>query len=263
EGRTLIRAGIKRLRPDLLALQEVGSMNAFQELQASLKKDGLDFPFSEYVHSWDTNLHLAFLSKYPITERRPHTNESFLFQGRRLHVARGFGQIEIQVGRQAKVTVLSAHLKSKRQAGEFDQQGWREEEAVLFRAWIDAFLQRDPGGNLIVLGDLNDHISSRTLRTIIGRGRSKLFDPEPAERNGDSLGNPNPKYEPRRILWTHYFAKEETYSRLDYILLSRSLQPLVNELETYVLAMPDWGAASDHRPVCLRLELKDQREMRN
>jgi hypothetical protein len=96
EARRLIREGIKRMNPDVIALQEVGSTNAFGELISSLQAERLEFPYSEYVRAADTNLHLAFLSKLPIVARRPHTNESFLYQGRRFHVLRGFAEIEIK-----------------------------------------------------------------------------------------------------------------------------------------------------------------------
>jgi endonuclease/exonuclease/phosphatase family metal-dependent hydrolase len=256
EARALVREAIRRMNPDVVALQEMGSTNALGELVNSLRSEKVDFPFAEYVKGPDSNLRLAFLSKRPIVARRSHTNESFLYQGKRHHVSRGFGEIEVAVGNQ-RITFISAHLKSKRQVAEADQQGIREEEAALLRERIDDFFQREPSGKLIVLGDFNDDISSRTVKTIIGRGRTRLFDPKPAERNGDSLANPNPRYEPRRILWTHYFAKEETYSRVDYILLSGALRSAIDSAETYVLAMPNWGAASDHRPVCVRLNLPD------
>src|SRR5262245_1107974 len=62
EGRSLIRESIRRMNPDLLALQEVGSTNALVELVTSLRAEKMDFPFAEYVKGPDTNLHLAFLS---------------------------------------------------------------------------------------------------------------------------------------------------------------------------------------------------------
>lgn len=257
EGRALVRESIRRINPDVLALEEVGSTNALMELMASLHAEKVDFPFAEYVRGPDTNLHLAILSKAPIIARRSHTNENYLFEGRRHRVLRGFAEVDIAAGRNERVTLISAHLKSKRQVGEADQQGLREEEATLLRERIDDFFQREPNGKLIVLGDFNDDLSSATLRTIFGRGRTRLFDPRPSEQNGDSMPNPNPRYEPRRIFWTHYFAKEESYSRIDYILLSPNLRNAVDQGGTYVLAMPNWGAASDHRPVCVRIDLPD------
>ncbi len=254
EARKIVRESIKALHADILALQEIGSTNALLELRSSLKKEGLDYPYWEHVRSYDTNLHLAFLSKYPIIRRNPHTNENFLYQGRRFHVGRGFAEIEVEPAPGFRCTLMTAHLKSKRIAIEADQQGLREEEAILLREQIDEFFKRAPRGNLILLGDLNDGISTKTLRTILGRGKTRLFDTRPEERNGDSLPNPNPRYEPRRIVWTHYFGKEETYSRIDYILTSPPLRNNYHLEKSAVLNLPDWGAGSDHRPVCAEFE---------
>ena len=129
EARKIIRQSIKALNADILALQEIGSPKGLQELRAALKNDGVDYPYFEHVISYDTNLHLAFLSKYPITRRNPHTNENFLFQGRRFHVLRGFAEIEVEMPGNFRCTLITAHLKSKRIAVEADQQGLREEEA--------------------------------------------------------------------------------------------------------------------------------------
>jgi hypothetical protein len=42
-------------------------------------------PFWDEITGYDTNIHLAVLSRLPIVARRPHTNENFLLDGRRLH----------------------------------------------------------------------------------------------------------------------------------------------------------------------------------
>jgi endonuclease/exonuclease/phosphatase family metal-dependent hydrolase len=253
QGREIVRQAIRAMNADVIALQEVGRTNALLELRASLKKEGLDYPYWEYVKGWDSNLHLAFLSKLPIRAARHHTRESFLHQGRRFHVLRGFGEIEVEFEKR-RITFLTAHLKSKRQTAEADQEELRVEEAMLLREKIDEHLKRNANAELVILGDFNDGIGTRTYATLIGRGRGRLIDTRPNERNGDSLPNPNPRYEPRRISWTHYYAKEEIYSRVDMVLLSPALRERYRPEGSYVLAMKDWGAGSDHRPVCVRLE---------
>ena len=52
----------------------------------------------------------------------------------------------------------------------------------------------------------------------------------------------------------HSIAKEELYSRIDMVLLSPSLRRFYRPEQSYVLARKNWGAASDHRPVCVKLE---------
>ena len=44
----------------------------------------------------------------------------------------------------------------------------------------------------------------------------------------------------------HSFAKEDTYARLDYILLSRGMSREWIQEGTYILTMANWGIASDH-----------------
>jgi len=253
QARSIVRQSIRTMNPDLIALQEVGSTNALLELRAALKKDGLDFPYWQHVQGWDTNLHVAFLSKHPFTSVRHHTRESYLHRGRRFHVLRGFGEVEIEFEKR-RLNFITAHLKSKRQTAEANQEELRLEEARILREKIDQHLQRNSQAHLFVLGDFNDGVGTPVYQTLLGRGKNRLIDTRPHERNGDSLPNPNPRYEPRRIAWTHYYAKEELYSRIDMILLSPSLQKFFRPEQSYVLSLKDWGNASDHRPVCVKLE---------
>ena len=249
EARAKIRESLRTLKADVVALQEMGSTNALLELRASLKAEGLDYPHWEHVSGWDTNIHVAVLSRFPITARRPHTNESFLLFGRRFRVSRGFAEMDIQVNSRYSFTLITAHLKSRRPVPEADEAELREQEALLLRERIDARLTANPEGNLIVLGDLNDTKDTKSTRAIIGRGKTALIDTRPAERNGDNQPNPNPRYEPRNITWTYHYGKEDSYSRFDYILISRGMVPEWNKEETYVLALANWGIGSDHRPV--------------
>jgi endonuclease/exonuclease/phosphatase family metal-dependent hydrolase len=89
------------------------------------------------------------------------------------------------------------------------------------------------------------------MKSILGRGKTGLFDTRPAERGPGSAaaqatGDPA---QPRRTTWTDFYAKEDSYSRIDYILISHSLEKDWRAEETYVLNLPDWGTASDHRPL--------------
>ena len=100
-----------------------------------------------------------------------------------------------------------------------------------------------------MLGDFNDVKNSDSTKAIIGRGKFKLTDTRPAERNGDNAPNENPRFEPRNVTWTHYYGVEDSYSRVDYILLSPAMERCWLKGETYVLAIPNWGVGSDHRPI--------------
>jgi endonuclease/exonuclease/phosphatase family metal-dependent hydrolase len=258
EGRAKIRENIKAIQPDVIAFQEMGNTNALLELRASLKADGIDFPHWEHVTGWDTNIHVAVLSKFPIVARRPHTKDTYLVQGRRFHVSRGFAEVDVQVTPAYQFTLFVAHLKSKRPIPEADEAEMREQEALLLREKVDARLKTNPNANIVVVGDMNDTKDSKPVRALIGRGKMKLADTRPAERNGDSTPARNPAYDPPSITWTYFYGKEDSYSRIDYVLLSPGMAREWRKDASYVLTVPNWGQASDHRPVAVGFVAKDQ-----
>ena len=132
---------------------------------------------------------------------------------------------------------------------EADEAELREQEAKILREKIDALFHADPNINLVVLGDFNDTKDSKSTRVVIGRGKHALLDTRPAERNGDDQPNPNPRYEPRTITWTHHYGKEDTYSRIDYIMLSPGMAREWDRQNTFILTQTNWGVGSDHRPI--------------
>jgi endonuclease/exonuclease/phosphatase family metal-dependent hydrolase len=253
-----VRESILALKPDVLVLEEMGSTNALLELRDSLKAEGLDLPYWEHVAGFDTNIHVAILSRFPFAARRSHTNESFLLGGRRFRVSRGFAEVDVQVNPNYSFTLMAAHLKSKRTIAQADEAELRLEEAKLLREKIDARLAANPDANLIVLGDFNDTKDSASTKAVIGRGKYKLVDTRPAERNGDNTPNPNPAWEPRNVTWTHYYGKEDSYSRIDYILISPGLAREWVANDTYILTLPNWGVGSDHRPLVAAFEAADK-----
>jgi len=52
--------------------------------------------------------------------------------------------------------------------------------------------------------------------------------------------------------------KGDTYSRIDYILTSHGMVREWLPAETYVLSSPNWGVASDHRPVVAGFVAEEQ-----
>lgn len=249
EAKGRVREMIRALDADVIGLQEMGTTNALLELRASLKSDGLDYPHWEHVTGRDPAIHVAILSKFPIISRRPHTNDNFLLHGRRFQVSRGFVEVDIRVNPTYEFTLLVAHLKSKRPVPEADQAELREEEAKILREKVSSRLAANRNANLVVIGDLNDTKDSKPVRIVIGRGADGLVDTRPAERNGDSRAPPRPGWAPMNISWTYFYGKEDRYERIDYLLLSRGMAREWDEANTFVLAAPRWGEASDHRPI--------------
>lgn len=249
ESRFRVNEILLAIRPDVLALQEMGELEALKTLQADLKRGGLDLPFREHLGGADTNIYMALLSRFPISSSHPHTNESFVLDGRRFHPGRSTINVDICVHSNAHFNLLTTHLKSKRPVAFADEAELREQEARLLRAHVDELLHHDPRAPMIICGDFNDTPDSKPIRLLIGTGRYALEDSRPSERHpGDPAALPDGSHE-RRITWTHYYAKEDTYSRIDYIFMSRGLRPTWHPEQSYVFASPVWGEASDHRPV--------------
>jgi endonuclease/exonuclease/phosphatase family metal-dependent hydrolase len=249
DAKAKVRESIKAMHPDVIALEEMGTTNALMELRASLKNEGEDFPYWEYVPGADPDIHVAILSKLPIVARRPHTNVEYLLDGKRSLVKRGFAEVDIQADANLTFTMLVAHLKSKRTDDAEDEEAMRLGEAKALHEIIETELKADPEKKMVVLGDFNDGRNSDPMRAIIGRGKFKLVDTRPAERNGDDRPSSSPRYEPRNVAWTHYYGVDDTYSRIDYILLSPAMAKDWLPAETYIPTVPNWGLGSDHRPI--------------
>jgi endonuclease/exonuclease/phosphatase family metal-dependent hydrolase len=258
EAKARIRETILAAKPDVIALEEMGTVRALLELRDSLKTNGLDLPHWEHITGFDTNIHVAVLSRFPFSARRPRTNENFLLSGRRFQVSRGFAEVDVQVNSDYSFTLIAAHLKSKRPVPAADEAELRTEEARLLREKIDARLAAQPDANLIVLGDFNDTKDAQSTRLVIGRGRHKLLDTRPAERNGDNTPSPNPAWEPRNITWTHHYGAKDEYSRIDYILISSGMAREWVKEDTYILTIPNWGVGSDHRPIVATFEARER-----
>ncbi len=259
EAKAKVRETILAMKPDVIAFEEMGELSALLELRDSLKREGLDLPNYEHVGGWDTNIHVAVLSRFPIVARRSHTNESFLLGGRRYHVSRGFSEVDIKVNDKYQFTLIGAHLKSRRPVPEADEAELRAEEAKLLREIVDKKLADNPNANLVVLGDFNDTYDTKGIKEIVGRGKTKLVDTRPAERNGDNQPHPtNPRYSPRNVTWTHYYGVEDSYSRIDYVMLSPGMAKEWVTNETYIPTIPNWGVGSDHRPVLATFEAENK-----
>lgn len=256
-SRQKVREMIHKLRADVLALVEIGAPAALEELRQSLKAEGLNYPYSRHINGPDPSVYLAVLSKFPITADRSHTNENYLLNGKRFQVSRGLAEVDIQVNPGYRFTLFAAHFKSKRIVPSADQLDMRVEEARILREKVDLRMKTDPQANIVVLGDLNDTKDSPSTRTVIGRGRTKLLDTRPAEQNGDNTPSSNPAWEPRNVTWTHYYGKEDSYSRIDYILISEGMAREWITEKTHVLTEANWGVASDHRPIVATFTASD------
>ena len=255
-SRDKIVEAIIEIKPDVLAVQEIGQRARLEELQKMLKAKGLNLQHSVFVDGPDPVINLAVLSRFPMKET-VHRQVPFLLGKKRRLVSRGFAEVEVRVAPGYSFTLFNAHLKSKRPVPYASEAALRLREAEALRALVDKRLAAVPGRNLIVVGDLNDTPNATPIRALIARGNRKLVDLRPAERNGDKAPSAN-RYPPRRVTWTTYYGREDSFTRFDYLLASPGMAKELVRSGTYVLAMPDWGVASDHRPVVATFRDRDE-----
>lgn len=229
---------IREIGPDVLGVCEMGSAPQFEDFRKRLAEAGLDYPHFEFVDGPDPDRHLALVSRLPIVERHsepdlPNPEQTAV----RRKIRRGILDVTLQVTPASRLRVLGVHLKSKRPAPEGSADLERREEAHLLRQRIDAIQAADPAMPLLIFGDFNDSKDAPALKEVTGiRGATGSLT---ALLLKDSLGD----------RWTHYWDAEDSYQRIDYLLVNRALAPWVMHEKCGVFRSPAWNLASDHRPV--------------
>lgn len=234
---------ILRIRPDILALQEMGSEAYLKELAMDLAGRGLPFPYAFVATGADLDRHLALLSRVPWESVRDHPNviSGRLPTGEVRRVKRGLLEAVFRTAG-VRWAFYVVHLKSVSEAGAEDAGAARQrnEEATALRNLILRLEGSQPAGPVLVAGDFNDHPRSPALERFSTIGPQALFKAIPA---ADSRGE----------TWTYWHASSETYSRLDYLLASPALLEWVEGRRAVVDDGPHALAGSDHRMVYLDL----------
>ena len=244
--KTALRAVIKALNADIIALQEMGNRPHLTELCRDLEHDGAAYPHAELLESpGDPDRHLAILSRRPFTVVRKHTDLTFKYFNTTATVKRGL--LEARVATDAgELTLFIVHLKSRIAERDDDPEAARrrnsEAEAIRDRILKTFPDPSAPGALFLILGDFNDTRASRPLRAIGQRGKIQIATPL---RGGDSRGE----------IWTYFYSRQDTYSRFDHILVSPALQKFVQNNSVTIYDGKNTTTASDHRPVTVRLTL--------
>ncbi len=238
-----LRAVIRTLNADVLVLQEMGSQAYLDELRRDLKAEGLDYPQAALAAAGDADRHVALLSRRPLKNVVTHTDLDFAYLGGRESVKRGL--LEATVATAAgDVTIFAVHLKSRFTERPDDPscEIRRAGEATAIR---DRVLKRFPSpaaARFLVVGDCNDTKASKALEHLEKRGKTDIVELLPA---ADSRGD----------TWTHDYRREETYTRVDHILVSPGLRQTVQGGAARIFDGDGVRAASDHRPVAVTLVL--------
>lgn len=229
------------VKPDILGLVEIGTLEDLRDLRSRLKSAGLDYPYLEWHDAEDPVRHVALLSRFPIVSRDSKKGIVFQVDGSMQPMARGILDVTVEVTPDYRLRLIGLHLKSKRPVPEFDQAALRAKEAAHVRGLIDEILTTDPKTNLLIFGDLNDTRNEYPIRQILGPQTSptRLIDLPLADPLGDR--------------WTHFWQSADIYSRIDYLIASPSLMPEIQLDQSGINRAENWMIASDHRLIFAKL----------
>lgn len=237
-----LRAVIRALDADVLALQEMGPAPYLEELQRDLRAEGIDYPHMALAEAPDPARHVAVLSRRPLKRARTYTDLDFRYLGGREKVKRGLIEVVLDAPG-GELTLFVVHLKSRYTDRPDDPNSalYRAGEAKVVR---DLILQRFPdpaAARFLIVGDCNDTKGSKPLRLLTRRGRTVIAG---LLKAADSRGE----------AWTHVYYKEDSYARVDHILVSPGLRSAVAGPALRIYDGPGVREASDHRPVMIKLE---------
>ena len=234
EERAAVAGFLARLRPDVLAVQEIGNPAALADFTRSLETRRLRYDHSEYVRRGDSELHLAVLSRFPIVTRQSRVDDRYRIGDSEFAVESGMLDVEIEPAPGYRVRLLVARLKDK-VFHPASQTEMRRNEARLLGNHVRRILRASPEANLLVAGDFCDTWDSAPLREIVGERREHLEDLRPVDLFGAA--------------WTWHNRADDLCERRDYLLASRGLKPEIVAARSRTAADREAMAASSHRPL--------------
>lgn len=231
------------LKPDIVGLCEIGSRRDLSDLQRRLRRAGLPLQHSTWVDGADRHRHLALLSRFPLGRIDHDAKTAFPLGGQPRRIQRGILDAEVKAAPGFVLRILGVHLKSRREVPEFDQAEFRRAESLVLRRRVEQILSADPDLPLLVFGDFNDTKNSPVVRDVLGRRGSPvaLTALNLPDRHGDQ--------------WTYHWLETDEYSRIDFVMVSNALRPLVNRRASRVHRDKSWRTASDHRPLVVALTI--------
>jgi endonuclease/exonuclease/phosphatase family metal-dependent hydrolase len=284
-----LAATIDSVRPDVLALQEIGSPDALADLVGLLDGD-----WNTALSTADDHRHIrvGLVSRPKLTDIVEIIDLPEALAGGReddkggklTRMGRGALRATVRIDGKT-MTVLTCHLKSKLLSfpgGRFapldeDERARfatyalnrRAAEAGAVRMAANAFLNgRGRIRNFIVLGDLNDGVEAATTQLMIGTGGSELGTPafdRPDEGDKWRLWDVAPLIPVARRYSRIYRNQHEL---IDHILVSRAVASRIKSADslvdppgsseiTSITDTPGIGTAahpSDHAPLVLTLK---------
>lgn len=238
-----LQAVILRVQPDILALQEIGDLSFLEELQADLKRQGLDYPYAILSPGPDPQRQLAVLTKLEPIKTRTYPQIALKYFKDYTCVRRGM--LELWFKENEKTWALYVvHLKSRypsQYEKDLESKQLRKGEAYALRNKIQSLIE--PITPYLIVGDFNDHPYSPPLKAFL-------------KKQGTVLTHMLDAHDSRQESWTFHHAKMGVYSRLDYILASPPMLPYIQDHVAHIEdILPHSLKASDHRLIYVDLSL--------
>ncbi len=238
--KVIIRQIIKEASPDILVLQEMGSVDFLEELRADMARVGIHYNYAVHMKGVDPDRHLAVLSKRAPQEVVKHQDLDFKYFDGRENVKRGMLEMSFELEDGQKFQLFAVHLKSRYAENKKDAKSElrrvREAEACRNRL-IERTIEQGHSQYLIA-GDFNDHPSSSALRRFYRRGNLEIGSLVSA---ADSRGE----------VWTYFYEKEARYEAVDGFVASPEMMLRVKAGRAHIVDSPGALSGSDHRMIYL------------
>lgn len=230
---------IRKVNADVLALQEVESRGY---LERFVKVFLPDMGYDNIVLFEGNDLRgidVCVLSRAPVGEVTSRRHLQFVGpDGVERHFNRDVPAITVIPPVGAPIEFWVVHLKSKSDGVETSEP-IRLAEAAELRKLLDDRFAKNPQARIILTGDFNDTLDSKSLRTILGEGSTAMWR-VPATETPDSIPDPeHPDWPP-----------------IDFITCSPALKPLYIEGSCHVMKAPAAVDGTDHDPVYARFRLQ-------
>lgn len=238
-AKAALRAVIRQMDAEVVALQEVGGAGYLRELQRDLKNEGAEYAHAVVLEAGDKERMVAVLSRRRLTGVTRHTDLTFGYFDGVETVRRGL--LEVRVASAAgEVAVFVVHLKSRFTERTDDPAAAmrRAGEAVAARDRVLEVFPEPEAARYLIVGDFNCAKTDRPVRAMLERGKTKIAEWMPA---ADSRGHG----------WTYFYRREDEYSRVDHVLVSPGLG---GRATGRIHDTEEVGRASDHRPVVVTIE---------
>lgn len=210
---------IEKVRPDILALQEIGGNKHLFQLSEDIKREtGIVFPHYICLSGRDTHRRIGILSRLPLTRVLKFKEVD--------RMSRGLLGVAVECPK-IRLHIFTLHLKSKLQRSPQDPECNAERLAEAKR--VREILEQMKAPYFVLLGDFNDLPESAPVRIFSNWTRCRRLD------LSDSNG----------LRWTYRNFKHNYEHTFDHCFISRSL-------ETFYV--PASGKITDEAISFLRLD---------